>query len=223
MKKSKITVLVGCILLILITVLLYYLIFDNFFEKTIQWLSLLFIIISEIILLLKTVFTRQTIINQATIFTSGVHLVFIALLSILFIVLFPTNIRTYSIIYTLFLCVLAFFDLFIYHFNNRREMENKELTKTRNIMLTCYEKAESLVALFKETNHYTKLIDITESLKYSDNSLLTGDEEKIINLLDKLLIAMKNKDENVDELISNVQSILDLRTIKIKNKKRGSY
>ena len=90
-------------------------------------------------------------------------------------------------------------------------------------MLTCYEKAESLVALFKETNHYTKLIDITESLKYSDNSLLTGDEEKIINLLDKLLIAMKNKDENVDELISNVQSILDLRTIKIKNKKRGSY
>ena len=90
-------------------------------------------------------------------------------------------------------------------------------------MDACYAKARGLIVVYGQSEYKKDLIEISELIKYSDNSELTDDEPAIMGKLGELESQLKENGENISALISEIKNIINLRTIKIKSIKRGGY
>lgn len=223
MKNSKLTVLIAGLISIAATVIFYLLTFDNIFTIPMRWVSLLFLLVTEAIGTVKALFVKKDMISQATIFTSGAHLVVVLVLSIIFVNFFPLSIKTYILLNVLALCAVAACDLFILHFGKNASASDKKLAKSQGVMGACYAKAQGLVVVYGATEYKGALEEIAEMIKYSDNSELTDDEAVISSKLDELETQLKENGENIMGLITDIKNAIQLRTIKMKSIKRGGY
>ena len=222
MKKSSLIALICGFIAIAITVISYLLIFDSIFSNTIQWVSLVFLIIAEIITILKTMLTKN-IVSKSSIFTSGVHIATVLLLTSIFVNLFPHNIKAYILINILILCILAIADLLIFYFAKNISANNKKLAQSQGAIEACYIKAQRLSVIYAQSEYKNDLIEIAELIKHSDNSELTNDEADIINKLEELENQLKNNNEGIPALITDIKNAINMRTIKIKSIKKGGY
>lgn len=223
MKNSKLTTLICGLIAIAATVIFYLLTLDNIFTIPMRWVSLMFLLITECIGTLKALFVQKNIITQASVFTSGAHLVAVLILSIVFVNFFPLALKTYILLSVLILCALAAVDLFILHFGKNMSASNKKLKQSQSVMDTCYAKTQGLVAIYGQSMYKDDLVAITELIKYSDNSELTDDEATILAKLGKLEEQLKDGGEGVPDLIIEIKNVINLRSIKIKSLKRGGY
>lgn len=223
MKNSKLTILICGLIAIAATVIFYLLTFDNIFTIPMRWVSLMFLLITECIGTLKALFVQKNIITQASVFTSGAHLVAVLILSIVFVNFFPLALKTYILLSILMLCALAAVDLFILHFGKNMSAINKKLKQSQSVMDACYAKAQGLVAVYGQSMHKDDLVAITELIKYFDNSELTDDEATILAKLGELEAQLKDGGEGVPDLIIEIKNVINLRSIKMKSLKRGGY
>ena len=223
MKNSKLTTLICGLIAIAATVIFYLLTFDNIFTIPMRWVSLMFLLITECIGTLKALFVQKNIITQASVFTSGAHLVAVLILSIVFVNFFPLALKTYILLSVLMLCALAAVDLFILHFGKNMSASNKKLKQSQSVMDACYAKAQGLVAVYGQSMHKDDLVAISELIKYSDNSELTDDEATILAKLGELEAQLKDGGESVPDLIIEIKNVINLRSIKMKSLKRGGY
>ncbi|MBO5909623.1 MAG: hypothetical protein J6Q67_07750 [Clostridia bacterium] len=223
MKNSKLTTLICGLIAIAATVIFYLLAVDNIFTIPIRWISLTFLLITECIGTLKALFIKKDIITQASIFTSCAHLAAVLLLSILFVNLFPLNVKTYILINILMLCTLAAVDLFILHFGKTASVSDKKLAQSQGVMNACYEKVCGLAVIYEQSDYKNDLVEIAELIKYSDNSELTDDEAAIFGKLEELESQLKEANESIPALNTEIKNAVNLRTVKIKNIKRGGY
>lgn len=223
MKNSKLTALIAGLISIAATIVFYLLTFDNIFTVPMRWISLMFLLITEGIGTLKALFIRKDIITQASVFTSGAHLVIVLILSIVFVNFFPLAIKTYILLNVLLICALAAVDLFILHFGKNISASNKKLKQSQSVMDACYAKAQGLVAVYGQSEFKADLVAIAELIKYSDNSELTDDEATIMTKLGELETQLKEGGEGVPSLITEIKNVINLRTIKMKSIKRGGY
>ena len=223
MKNSKLTTLICGLIAIAATVIFYLLTFDNIFTIPMRWVSLMFLLITECIGTLKALFVQKNIITQASVFTSGAHLVAVLILSIVFVNFFPLALKTYILLSVLMLCALAAVDLFILHFGKNMSASNKKLKQSQSVLDACYAKAQGLVAVYGQSMHKDDLVAISELIKYSDNSELTDDEATILAKLGELEAQLKDGGESVPDLIIEIKNVINLRSIKMKSLKRGGY
>ena len=223
MKNSKLTTLICGLIAIAATVIFYLLTFDNIFTIPMRWVSLMFLLITECIGTLKALFVQKNIITQASVFTSGAHLVAVLILSIVLVNFFPLALKTYILLSVLMLCALAAVDLFILHFGKNMSASNKKLKQSQSVMDACYAKAQGLVAVYGQSMHKDDLVAISELIKYSDNSELTDDEATILAKLGELETALKENAESIPGLITEIKNTIELRSIKMKSLKRGGY
>ena len=183
----------------------------------------MFLLITECIGTLKALFVQKNIITQASVFTSGAHLVAVLILSIVFVNFFPLALKTYILLNILMLCALAAVDLFLLHFGKNMSASNKKLKQSQSVMDACYAKAQGLVAVYGQSMYKDDLVAITELIKYSDNSELTDDETTILAKLGELEAQLKDGGEGVPNLIIEIKNVINLRSIKMKSLKRGGY
>ena len=223
MKNSKLTTLICGLIAIAATVIFYLLTFDSIFTIPMRWVSLMFLLITECIGTLKALFVQKNIITQASVFTSGAHLVAVLNLSIVFVNFFPLALKTYILLNILMLCALAAVDLFLLHFGKNMSASNKKLKQSQSVMDACYAKAQGLVAVYGQSMYKDDLVAITELIKYSDNSELTDDETTILAKLGELEAQLKDGGEGVPNLIIEIKNVINLRSIKMKSLKRGGY
>ena len=223
MKNAKLTTLICGLLSMVATVIVYLLIFDDIFASSMRWVSLMVILIAECIGILKAAFARKNFITQASVFTSGVHLVVVLILSIVFVNSFPRALETYILLNVLVLCALAAIDLFLFHFGKNVSLHNKKLKQSQSVMDACYAKAQGLVAVYGQSGYKDDLVAIAELIKYSDNSELTDDEATILAKLGELETQLKDGGEGVLSLITEIKNVVNLRSIKMKGLKRGDY
>ena len=223
MKNSKLVTLICGSVAIAATAILYLLIFGNIFAIPMVWVSLLFLIVAEVIEIVKTISLNKSIVTQASIFTSGAHIGAVLVLSIIFIVLFPFSIKTYILLNILMLCVLTAVDVIILRFGTSILSSEKKLVQSQGVMDACYVKAQSLTVIYDQSNYKKDLVDIADLIKYSDNSELTGDENDIISKLEELEIQLKEGNNSASALITEIKNAIKLRTIKMKSIKRGGY
>ena len=223
MKNSKLTTLICGLIAIAATVIFYLLTFDSIFTIPMRWVSLMFLLITECIGTLKALFVQKNIITQASVFTSGAHLVTVLILSIVFVNFFPLALKTYILLNILMLCALAAVDLFLLHFGKNMSASNKKLKQSQSVMDACYAKAQGLVAVYGQSMYKDDLVAITELIKYSDNSELTDDETTILAKLGELEAQLKDGGEGVPNLIIEIKNVINLRSIKMKSLKRGGY
>ena len=223
MKNAKLTTLICGLISIAATVIFYLLTFDNIFTIPMRWVSLMLLLVAEVIGTLKAIFVNKNIITQASIFTSVAHLVVVLVLSIVFVNFFSLALKTYILLNVLMLCALAAADLIVSHFGKNIFASNKKLAQSQSVMDACYAKAQGLVVVYGQSEYKKDLIEISELIKYSDNSELTDDEPAIMGKLGELESQLKENGENISALISEIKNIINLRTIKMKSIKRGGY
>ena len=87
----------------------------------------------------------------------------------------------------------------------------------------CYAKAQGLAVLYGQGDYKKDLTEIAEQIKYSDNSELTDDEAAIMSKLGELEEQLKQNGENVPAMIAEIKNAIELRSVKMKNIKRGGY
>lgn len=223
MKSSKLTALISGIVAMAATVILYILIFDDIFAVTMQWLSMTFLLISEAIVTIKAMLTQKDIISQVCVWTGLAHTATVLALSLPFIVCFPSHLKTYILLNILIIALLAAVDVIIWHFAKTASAGDKKLAQSQGVMDACYAKAQGLAVIYGQGEQRKDLLDIAELIKYADNSELTGDESEIMTRLEALEAELKAGGEGVPALIDEAKSAIKLRSIKMKNIKKGGY
>ena len=223
LSKSKNIAIICGAASVAITILFYLLTFDNIFTIPMRWVSLIFLILAEAIWTVKALTVRKSIFSVSILITSIAHVIVVLALSIVFVNLLPLLIKKYILLNILALFVLLVADAIIIFFANRVSTQNNKLNESQSVMGYCVEKASSLCVEFKDTDYKKDLEEIVELLKYSDNSCLTQDERDIMNKLDEVKQLLKDNEEGINEKIIEIKNAIELRSIKVKSAKRGSY
>ncbi len=224
LNKSKYVALICGAVSIGVTVIFYLMAFNNIFTVPMRWTSLVFLILSECIFTIKAFIVKRTIFNISNVVTSSIHIIFVLMISVLFVNLFPLFIKKYVLLNVLALCVLLVVDVTIVYFGNYVAMHNTELGESQSVMQCCMEKAVSLHAKYGDTDYKKSLQEIVELLKYSDNSCLSDDEITIMNKLDEVeQLLVEDDADAIDGKLSDIKNVIKLRSIKVAGAKRGKY
>ncbi len=205
------------------TIIFYLMTFDNIFTIPMRWISLIFLIFTEGIGTIKALNIKKTIFGVSNIITSIFHLGIVLLMSIIFVNIFPLLIKTYILLNMLALCVLLVVDVVIIYFGGYVASKNKILAENQSVIESLYTKAKELYIEYKETEYKKDLDEIFEMLHYTDNSTLSNDEVTILNKLEELQELLSKDDDQVPQKITEIKNAVKLRSMKIRNSKRGSY
>ena len=223
MNKSKLTALVGGSIAAVATVISYLLIFDNIFAMPIRWVSLLLVLITEALLTAKAFVVKADLINHASMVTGFAHFLAVIIVSVVFLSVFQSGVKAYVLLNVLMLCILAMVDLFVLHFGKNTSSSNKKIAHAKERMNACFDKVQSLIVIHGQSNYKADLIDISDLIKYSDNTESTEYESQIMSKLDELEAQLSDNEDGVPGLISEIKNAIKLREIKVKSLKRGGY
>lgn len=223
LKNTKITTLICGAAAVMITVLLYLFTFDNIFTVAMRWVSLLFLVLAETIVTLKMIFIKNSIFGVANITVSILHIIIVLLASIVFVNFLPLLITRYVLLNIFLLCLLLIADVIIIHFTGHVEAVNKELSGNQAVIRAAADKAAAIKVEFSDSAYKKDLEEICDMLQFSDNSVLSGDEITIMNLLEELRELIKNDDDKSSGKITEIKNAVKLRSIKVANLQRGKY
>lgn len=223
LKNSKAITLICGATSIVATIIFYLLTFDNIFTIPMRWVSLVFLLIAEIIGTVKALSIKKSIFGVANITVSLFHLVIVLVLSIIFVNIFPFSIKSYILLNLLALGIMLAVDVIIIYFGGYIGNKNKTLAENQAVINGLYTKAESLAIEYKQSNYSKDLDEISEMLKYSDNSALSNDEIAILNELEELQKLLSADDDGISQKISDIKNTIKLRSLKVQGAKRGSY
>ena len=98
MKKSRYIALICGGVSIVVTVMFYLMTFDNIFMAPMRWISLLFLIISEVIFIIKAFNLKKAIFALSGIVTSCLHIALVLTMSIVFVDILPLFIKQYVLL-----------------------------------------------------------------------------------------------------------------------------
>lgn len=223
LKNSKFIAIICGGTSIVATVIFYLLTFDNIFTIPMRWISLIFLIFSEAIGTVKALSIKKSIFGVANIITSLIHLGVVLAMSTIFVNFFPLLIKTYILLNLLAIGILLAVDVIIIYFGEYTDTKNKDLAENQAVIDALYTKASRLVIGYSQSSYKKDLEEISEMLRYSDNSALSNDEVAILGELEELDALLAGEDESVPQKISDIKNSIKLRSLKIKSTKRGSY
>lgn len=222
-KNSKVVALICGATSIAATILFYLLTFDSIFTIPMRWISLLFLLLAEGIGTIKAFRMKNSVFGVANIITSVLHVVLVLAMSILFVNMLPLLLKTYILLNILALCVLLVADIIITYFGGLVGKNNKELADNQAVLETLSIKAKGIAVEYQGSIYKADLEEISDLLTYSDNTELSDDEVVILEKLEALQKALLDEDESVPQIISDTKNAIKLRSLKMKNTKRGSY
>ena len=223
LKNSKAITLICGATSIVATIIFYLLTFDNIFTIPMRWISLMFLIFVEGIGTIKALCIKKSIFGVANIIASLFHLGVVLILSIIFVNVFPLLIKTYILLNLLALGVMLAVDVIIIYFGEYVGNKNKVLSENQAVVDSLYTNAKGLAIEYRESTYSKDLDELSEQLKYSDNSELSNDEVLISEKLEELRKLLSDNDESIPQKILEIKNAIKLRSLKIKSTKRGSY
>ncbi|MCI9625350.1 MAG: hypothetical protein HFI90_01055 [Clostridia bacterium] len=218
-KHSKATALICGGAAMIITILFYLFAFDNIFTVPIRWVSMLFLLLAEIIGSIKAITCSKTIIGISKITSSIIHVISVLLLSLLFVNVMPFHLKQYLLINMLFLAALIVADTVISFFDSRM------LSSSQAILRGCYTKFEQIRIMNNQPEYETAFKEISELLKYADNSAVSGDEIAVSTQMDELaaLLHADSDTEDIKAKLAEIKATLQVRALKIAGGKRGGF
>jgi len=223
LKKSKAVTLICGAISITATIIFYLLTFDNIFTVPMRWISLIFLILTEVIGTVKAMCIKKSIFGVASISVSLFHLGVVLIISIIFVNTYPTLIKKYVLLNLLALIVMLAADVLIIYFGESIRNKNNALSENQAVIDSLYTSAKALEIEYRESTYSKNLNELSELLKYSDNSTLSNDEVAISEMLDELRKLLSDNAEGIPQKISDIKNAIKLRSLKIKSTKRGNY
>ncbi len=223
LKKSKAVTLICGAISITATIIFYLLTFDNIFTVPMRWISLIFLILTEVIGTVKAMCIKKSIFGVASISVSLFHLGVVLIISIIFVNTYPTLIKKYVLLNLLALIVMLAADVLIIYFGESIRNKNNALSENQAVIDSLYTSAKALEIEYRESTYSKNLNELSELLKYSDNSTLSNDEVAISEMLDELRKLLSDNAEGIPQKISDIKNAIKLRSLKIKSTKIGNY
>lgn len=223
LKNAKAITLICGATSMVATIIFYLLTFDNIFTIPMRWISLMFLIFVEGIGTIKALCIKKSIFGVANIIASLFHLGIVLVVSIIFVNIFPLLIKAYILLNLLALGVILAVDVIIIYFGEYIGNKNKVLSENQAVVDSLYTNAKGLAIEYRESNYSKDLDELSEQLRYSDNSELSNDEVLISEKLEELRKLLSDNDESIPQKILEIKNAIKLRSLKIKSTKRGSY
>ena len=223
LKNSKAITLICGATSIVATIIFYLLTFDNIFTIPMRWISLMFLIFVEGIGTIKALCIKKSIFGVANIIASIFHLGIVLVMSIIFVNIFPLLIKTYILLNLLALGVMLAVDVIIIYFGEYIGSKNKLLSNNQAVVDSLYTTVKGLAIEYRENTYSKELDELSELLKYSDNSALSNDEVIISEMFEDLRKLLSDNDESIPQKILDIKNAIKLRSLKIKSTKRGNY
>lgn len=223
LKKSKAVTLICGAISITATIIFYLLTFDNIFTVPMRWISLIFLILTEVIGTVKALCIKKSIFGVASISVNLFHLGVVLIISIIFVNTYPMFIKKYVLLNLLALIVMLAADVLIIYFGESIRNKNNALSENQAVIDSLYTSAKALEIEYRESTYSKNLNELSELLKYSDNSTLSNDEVAISQMLDELRKLLSDNAEGIPQKISDIKNAIKLRSLKIKSTKRGNY
>lgn len=223
LKKSKAITLICGAISITATIIFYLLTFDNIFTVPMRWISLIFLILTEVIGTVKAMCIKKSIFGVASISVSLFHLGVVLIISIIFVNTYPTLIKKYVLLNLLALIVMLAADVLIIYFGESIRNKNNALSENQAVIDSLYTSAKALEIEYRESTYSKNLNELSELLKYSDNSTLSNDEVAISEMFDELRKLLSDNAEGIPQKISDIKNAIKLRSLKIKSTKIGNY
>ena len=220
-KKRKLMFLICGALLVTITIIFYLLTLKKLFTTPMRWISLLMLLLAEGIMSFKAITIENSIFKVANIITSAVHTIVVLVFSIIFVNLLPMLIGKYILLNILALVALAIVDVLVIYFAGDFKEKSQALKGSRDVLKTAYAKANGLSLQYQSCEFVGQLNKIAEMLRYSDDTVLTGDETTIISELEE--INMISDEEEIKKKLEDIGKIIETRTMKVKELQRGSF
>lgn len=234
-RNSKIITLICGTVSIAVTIMFYLLAVDNVFTIPIRYLSAVFLILSECIVMIKVLRIRKTIFGIANITTSVCQLLLVSIMSIVFVNIYPQNIGNFIFLNILVLCVMFVVDIAIGYFGQCKIEKDEAANECRGVMDDICVMATELQIEYCGSKYEKDLNAISEMLTYSDKNTPTGDEAVISDRLKELrkLLSGSGKDavtseisennKDIPQKISYIKNVIECRSIKVKKSKRGGF
>lgn len=212
MKKVSAVLVCGLAAMVL-TVVLYFVILSNALLAAIHFIALVGILMAEGITVAYVYFSQGSPRRVAAAVVSGLMIPFAAVLSVVYIINFPTGYGTYIGWYcagSLVVNVLAF--IFIC-FDSHKTVENEVLQNAKSNMLGLRKLVMCIAADPAARSYEDKLRKIEEKLHFSNDSVIVVEDEKIRQQLLQLRENVANPEFDYDEALQKIELTIDQRKI----------
>ncbi|AFQ46416.1 hypothetical protein [Desulfosporosinus meridiei] len=232
--RTKISLSISIGFIVIATTLAIFFLGDSIYSKTnLEWLSLAFVILSEIALFAGTTImslqvspTNKMLIRSGMISTLFIYWV-ITVVCAFFKNIFIDNLKGYIVLQIIIIAITAIIIILLNSLATRVRHVDERIVHSKGLMDDCQKRLFGL----KSNNRYTQfqkpLNDIYEMLKYGDKIGSSTVDTEISNEITNLEKALANKEapltSNTDTIVGNIKFLIKRRNMELSQAKRGSY
>lgn len=212
MKKTPISLIIGGAS-ILVTILLYFIILGNKLAETICLITLIGVIVAEVI---ATVFAYVSNGDPRKIASAAISVLLVPasiILSIVYIVNFPTGYITYVGLYAVCLIIIIAISAVFFSFSSKRTSEDKTYQKAKANMLTLRKTVQCIMVDPSAAPYKNDLNALEEKLHFSNDNVIAAQDEAIYNMLVELQNNISNPQFDVKSCLSKINYTIDTRNI----------
>lgn len=220
MKNKKSLLIIGG--LTVIATLLIFLIGITDGKRTIDYVSLLFVIIGECITFGVMAFYKQEtmISNLSVTAIMPVYLLINIIYSLIFKNIFVNHITAFAVIHIIMIFIVAALLIVLGGLLSGINKDESETIKQKAVIDECERVANYLLQNAKYVSHKNKLNTIYDSIKYSDH-VSDYKSSEILSVLND--ISMCNNETETDLLCDKAIQLIQERNITVRQLKRGGF
>lgn len=212
MKKASFS-LIGGIGAILVTVILYFVILGNVLLETICLITLLGVILAEAVTTILAYLAASNPRKVTAAIVSAIMIPIAIILSVVYIIAFPFGYVTYISLYAVAFIIVMVITAIFYSFSAKRDNTNDALQNAKNNILYM----RKLIKLIKSnpaaSQYEVKLNKLDEKLHYSNDAVITQQDEQITNMLVQLNSNISVPGFDVDSALTEIEKVIDARAI----------
>jgi len=212
MKKASFS-LIGGIGAILVTVILYFVILGKVLLETICLITLLGVILAEAVTTILAYLAAGNPRKVTAAIVSAIMIPIAIILSVVYIIAFPFGYVTYISLYAVAFIIVMVITAILYSFSAKRDNANDALQNAKNNMLYM----RKLIKLIKSnpaaSQYEVKLNKLDEKLHYSNDAVITQQDEQITNMLVQLNSNISVPGFDVDGALTEIEKVIDARAI----------
>ena len=212
MKKYPIALLCG-IATILVTVILYFVIFKDTVLELIHFLTLGGIVLAEIITTVYAVLSKGNPRKVAAAFISAFMIPISVWLSIVYLVNFPDGYFTYVALYTVALILVNVVALVIVFFDLGRNNENVRLQAGKENMRQMRNMVLMLASNSAAKPYESRLRALEENLRFSNDAVIAQEDQRICQLLAQLQNSLNGPSTDVEMMLTELEQTVERRAI----------
>jgi len=228
MNKNVVRFLSGIIGIVVVSVtVLVFFILD--FDKSISnYISLGFLIFSEIVCFLGGFITSKvnSITNKVFLRsgTTGILSIYLIVSFILIFVsgFFKENVSLLVVIEILLVAIVAIVLIAIVISTNKINASEQKTIEDRKLMQICEKRVYDLLVDTKNKPFENDINSVYEMLKYADKIGVTTVDEKIVGAILKLEENLKTSTVNIEQF-EEIKSLISMRNMELSETKRGGF